>query len=244
MRAQMVYYRKRLQRIDADVPCRCTPIEASVSIPADHSRSVAEAKGSLPMVFLPSRNTTPLDGFDVYDEPLSRGPRAIIDLLDVVDNVRDGDHLQCLIFLAQEFRLLAEPHFMFAARGPNSHTPHSLLLEGHFYALLREGIVDLDGAGRLRLRRDLFALPSSDLAGRRLAALGTLSPHETALFAATVMWLANQGRLASSPRHDTAFHDAVVHLGAGDAIQSVDVAAICDARRRLMPVPPVQLTSM
>ena len=45
-------------------------------------------------------------------------------------------------------------------------------------------------------------------------------------------------------RHDTAFHDAVVHLGAGDAIQSVDVAAICDARRRLMPVPPVQLTSM
>jgi hypothetical protein len=196
------------------------------------------------MVFLPSRTTTPHDGYDAYDEALSRGSRAIIDLLDVVDNVRDGDHLQCLIFLAQEFGLLAEPHFLFASAGPQAQTPHSLLLEGHFYALLREGIVDLDGAGRLRLRRDLYALPSSDLAGRRLSALGALSPHEAATFAMAVLRLANQGRLASSPRHDAAFHDEVARLATADETQSIDVAAICDARRRLMPAPPVLLTSM
>lgn len=196
------------------------------------------------MVFLPNRTATPHDGFDAYDEPLGRGPRAIIDLLDVVGNVRDGDHLQRLIFLAQEFGLLAEPHFLFASSGSDASAPHSLLLESHFYALLREGIVDLDGAGRLRLRRDLFALPSSDLAGRRLAALGALSPHEAATFAAAALQLANQGRLASSSRHDTAFRDAVTRLAAADENQGIDVDAICDARHRLMPMAPVMLTPM
>jgi len=45
--------------------------------------------------------------------------------------------------------------------------------------------------------------------------------------------MANQGRLTSSARHDAAFHDAVTRLAACDENQSVDVAAICDARRRL-----------
>lgn len=195
------------------------------------------------MVFLPSRTKPQQDGSDCYDEPFSRGPRAIIDLLEVVGNVRDGNHLQCLIFLAQEFGLMPEPHFLFGSVGPEPRRPHSLLLEGHFYALLRDGVIDLDGAGRLRLRRDLFALPSSGLAGRRLAALGALTPHEATMFASAVLRLASNGRHAGRPRHDDAFHDTVVQLAACDDVsQSIDVAAICDARQRLMPGEPLMLT--
>jgi hypothetical protein len=174
---------------------------------------------------------------------LSRGARAIIDLVDVVGNVRDGEHLQCLVFLAQEFGLLTEPLFLFGSMGPNPRRPYSLLLEDHFFMLLRDGIIDLDGAGRLRARRDLLALPSSSLTGRRLAALSDLAPAEASLFAAAVLYLAAEGRHAGSPRHDGAFCSAVTQLAAsGDMGQSVDVAAICAARQRLMPAEPVLLT--
>ena len=194
------------------------------------------------MVFLPSRTKPQYDGSDSDGVPFSRGPRAIIDLLDVVGHVRDGDHVQCLIFLAQEFGLMPEPHFLFGSVGPAPRRPHSLLLEGHFYALLRDGVVDLDGAGRLRLRRDLFALPSSGLAGRRLAVLGALSPSEAAAFASAVLSLASNGRHAGRPRHDDAFREAVIGLAAEAEERAIDVTAICDIRRRLMPTEPVMLT--
>lgn len=195
------------------------------------------------MVFLPTRTSPQNDASESCLEPFSRGARVIIDLLDVVNTIRDGDHLQCAVFLAQEFGLLSEHVFLFGATGAAPHRPHSLLLEGHFYALLRDGIVDLDGTGRLRLRRDLFALPPSGLAARRLAALSALSPHEAAIFAAAVLNLAGAGRHAGSRRHDGAFEEAVAHLAAcGEDNQSIDVTAIGDARRRLMPVAPVLLT--
>lgn len=194
------------------------------------------------MVFLPSRTSPRNDSSDSYMQPLSRGACAIIDLLDVVGNVRDGDHLQCIVFLAQEFGLLAESLFLFGSTGSDPRRPHSLLLEGHFYALLRDGIVDLDAAGRLRLRRDLFALPPSSLAGRRLAALGALSPNEAAIFAATVLRMANDGRHAGSSRHDETFDEIVRRMTAVTETEGVtDVAAIRDARRRLMPAMPVML---
>jgi len=199
------------------------------------------------MVFLPSRTSPQNDESDSYAGSLSRGARAIIDLLDVVGNVRDGDHLQCVAFLAQEFGLLTEPLFLFGSSGPDPRRPHSVLLESHFYALLRDGIVDLDGAGRLRLRRDLFPVSSSGLAGRRLAALGALSPGEAAIFAAAVLRLAGEGRHAGSLRHDDAFGDTITRLslaieGASEHDRSLDVAAICDVRYRLMPAEPVMLT--
>jgi hypothetical protein len=109
--------------------------------------------------------------------------------------------------------------------------------------LLRDGLIDLDGAGRLRVRRDLFALPPHGLTGRRLAALGSLSSGEAALFAAAVLRLAGEGRHAGSVRHDDAFCHAVTQLAAGEAEgTAVDVAAICDARERLLPSQPVLLT--
>jgi hypothetical protein len=176
-------------------------------------------------------------------EALSRAARVIIDLVDVVGSVRDGEHLQCLVFLAQEFGLLPEPVFLFGSMGPDPRHPHSLLLEDHFFMLLRDGIIDLDGSGRLRTRRDLFALPCSGLTGRRLAALSDLSPAEAALFAAAVLCLAGEGRHAGSARHDNAFSTAVTQLAtSGDMGQSVDVSAICAARQRLMPAEPVLLT--
>jgi len=195
------------------------------------------------MVFRPEGTKLHDEGAFGGGAPLSRGARVISDLVDVIGNVRDGEHLQCLVFLAQEFGLLAEPVFLFGSMGPDPRRPHSLLLEDHFYMLLRDGIIDLDGAGRLRARRDLFALPSSGLTGRRLAALSDLSPAEAALFAAAVLRLAGEGRHAGSPRHDDAFCTAVTQLvDSGDTGQSVDVAAICAARQRLMPAEPVLLT--
>jgi hypothetical protein len=195
------------------------------------------------MVFRPDRTKPHDEGACPGGELLSRGARTIIDLVDVVGNVRDGEHLQCLVFLAQEFGLLAEPVFLFGSMGPDPRRPHSLLLEDHFFMLLRDGIIDLDGAGRLRTRRDLFALPSPSLTGRRLAALSDLSPAEAALFAAAVLCLAGEGRHAGSPRHDDAFCTAIIQLAASDDMgRSVDVAAICAARQRLMPAEPVLLT--
>ena len=195
------------------------------------------------MVFRPDHTKPPDGGAHPGGGLLSRAARTIIDLVDVVGNVRDGEHLQCLVFLAQEFALLAEPVFLFGSMGPDPRRPYSLLLEDHFLMLLRDGIIDLDGSGRLRARRDLFALPCSSLTGRRLAALSDLSPAETALFAAAVLCLAGEGRHAGSPRHDDAFCTAVTQLAAsGDMGQSVDVAAICAARQRLMPAEPVLLT--
>jgi len=118
--------------------------------------------------------------------------------VDVVGNVRDGEHLQYLVFLAQEFGLLAEPVFLFGSMGPDPRRPHSLLLEDHFFMLLRDGIIDLDGAGRLRARRDLFALPSSGLTGRRLAALSDLSPaRRLCLPRRCYAWLARAGTPAA-----------------------------------------------
>src|SRR5437868_13794807 len=163
--------------------------------PYRYLRHVGDGRGSaaeriLFMVFRPERTKAHDEGASGGGAPLSRGAHVIIDLVDVVGNVRDGEHLQRLVFLAQEFGLLAEPVFLFGSMGPDPRRPHSLLLEDHFYMLLRDGIIDLDGAGRLRARRDLFALPSSGLTGRRLAALSDLSPAEAALFAAAVLRLA------------------------------------------------------
>src|SRR3989440_13005715 len=164
------------------------------------------------MVFRSGRTKPHHDGTGPYDGLLSCGARAVIDLVDVVGNVRDGEHLQYLVFLAQEVGLLAEPVFLFGSMGPDPRRPHSLLLQDHFFMLLRDGIIDLDGAGRLRARRDLFALPSSGLTGRRLAALSDLSPAEAALFAAALLHLSRQGRHARRSRHDDAFCTAVTQL--------------------------------
>ena len=199
------------------------------------------------MVFLPSRTSPQDNGSDEFGESLGRAARAIIDLIDVVGNIRDDDHLQCVAFLAQEFGLLSEPLFLFGSMGSDPGRPHSLLLESHFYTLLRDGMIDLDGTGRLRVRRDLFGLPSSGLAGRRLVALNTLSPTEATLFAAAVLRLAREGRHAGSPRHDEAFGDAIGRLselagGPEDRGNVIDLAAICDVRSRLLPAEPVMLT--
>jgi hypothetical protein len=163
--------------------------------------------------------------------------------VDIVGNVRDGEHLQCLAFLAQEFGLLAEAVYLFGSVRADLRRPHSLLLEDHFFTLLRDGIIDLDSAGRLRVCRDLLAVPASGSPDRRLAALSTLSPAEASVFAAAVLRLAGEGRHAGSSRHDVAFCAAVTQLAASaDVGQPVDVAAICDARQRLMPVESALLT--
>ena len=195
------------------------------------------------MVFLPSRTESERDVPESDDEPLSRGARVIIDLIDVVGNVRDGDHLQCIAFLAQEFGLLEEPHFLFGATGAEPRRPHSLLLAGHFAFLLNEGVIDLDGKGCLRLRRDLYAVPYSGFAARRLSVLSTLSPRESAIFAGAVLRLASEGRHAGSRRHDGAFADAVArYVTPGEEDHPSD-AAIGAARYRLMPADPVMLVT-
>ncbi len=192
------------------------------------------------MVFLPSRSSLH-DGSATFVEPLSRGARAIIDLLDVVGTIRDGDHLQCVMYLAQEFGLVAQPLFLFGSIGAHPRRPHSSLLESHFYTLLHEGIVDVDGNGHLRLRRDLFALPPCSLNGRRLAALGTLSAEETALFAAAVLRLAADGLHAGSLRHTEAFDETIASFTSSDD-RPIDIGAICATRRRMLPADPVMLT--
>ncbi len=203
------------------------------------------------MVFPPSRTIplqslseepTPHDGS--HDETASdrRGAtaRAIVDLIDAVGNVRDGDHLQCLSFLAQEFRLLTEPYLVFGTIDDAPPRPHSLLLEGHFYTLLSEGVLDLDGTGRLRLRRDLFTLPSSGLANRRLSALAALSPYECLVFAAAVRRLTRDGCYAGSRRHDDAFRATVeLYVTGEQESYSPDPEAICAARQRLLPTGPL-----
>jgi hypothetical protein len=195
------------------------------------------------MVFLPTRIKPHDDEASSDDLQLNHGPRVIIDLLDTVGNIRDGDHLQCVAFLAQEFGLMSGTEFLFGSIASNPPRPHSLLLEGHFYALLRDGFADLDGTGRLRLRRDLYHIPTSGLAARRLSALSELSPRETAVFAAAVLRLANEGKYAGSARHDSSFRDAVFSVAALDGEgRAVDVAAICDARQSLMPAEPVMLS--
>lgn len=201
------------------------------------------------MVFLPSR----LDAFQesppaADDRAISPGARAIIDLIDVVGSMRDVEHLQCVTFLAQEFGLLLAPTFQFGSRrageggGPELRHPHSLLLEGHFYALLCEKVIDRDATGYLRPRRDLYAVPYSGLASRRLAVLGALPRRDLAVFAGAVLRLAQDGCHAGSARRDTAFHHAVALLATvaegdemGDDGSVVDIGAICAARQRLMP---------
>ncbi len=208
------------------------------------------------MVFPPSRTTpvpspagesTPHDRRHDETVPDGRGAtaRAIVDLIDAVGAVRDGDHLQCLLFLAQEFRLLTEPYLVFGTTGAAPPRPHSLLLEGHFYTLLSEGVLDVDGMGRLRPRRDLFTLPSSGLVNRRLAALSTLLPYECLVFAAAVRRLAHDGCYAGSRRHDDAFRAAVeLFVSAEQEAYSTDPEAICAARHRLLPADPVALTTV
>ena len=121
------------------------------------------------MVFRSGRMKPHHDGTGPYDGLLSCGARAVIDLVDVVGNVRDGEHLQYLVFLAQEFGLLAEPVFLFGSMGPDPRRPHSLLLEDHFYMLLRDGIIDLDGGGpgRPGPRGAAGPAPSDPRAARR-----------------------------------------------------------------------------
>ncbi len=197
------------------------------------------------MIFLPDRITLQDEREDSAGT-LPHGVQAIVDLLDAVGTIHDGDHLQCVAFLAQELGLLTEPHFLFGIGEPRA-CPYSSLLEQHFYVLLREGVVDLDATGRLRLRRDLHDTPHAGLANRRLSALGELSPHEAAVFAAAVIHLARQGRYAGSGRHDAAFGDAVALCatsGVDDEYEySVDVAAILAARQRILRAAPVMLMS-
>lgn len=194
------------------------------------------------MVFLPSRPPSEKDVCESDAESLSRGARLIIDLIDVVGNIRDGDHLQCVAFLAQEFGLMEEPHFLFGSTGSEPRRPHSLLLEGHFNALLRDGVIDLDGKGCLRLRRDLFALSYSGLAARRLSTLSMLSPREAAIFAGAVLRLAHEGRHAGSRRHDQAFLEAVTRYAMPMEDDSPgDPAAIDAVRARLLPAEHVML---
>jgi len=215
------------------------------------------------MVFLPSRPTAHereqvQTDTETEHSVISPGARTIVDLVDVVGTIRDVDHLQSVAFLAQEFGLLAAPTFLFGSRrcggdegsagaapgGVECARPHSALLEGHFYALLCEKVIDRDGTGRLSPRRDLYAVPHSGLAGRRLSTLAALSPRDTAVFAAAVLRLARQGCYAGSRRHDAAFYDAVALLAALDEGEpAVDTAAIYAARRRLIPAEPLQLTS-
>lgn len=196
------------------------------------------------MVFLPSRTESATEVPESDDEALSRGARIIIDLIDVVGNVRDGDHLQCIAFLAQEFGLLEAPHFLFGATGSEPRRPYSLLLAGHFEALWNEGMIDLDGKGCLRVRRDLYAVSYSGFAARRLGVLSALSPHEAAIFAGAVLRLAGEGRHAGSHRHDRAFEDAVSrYMGPGQEDHPSDAAAIGAARYRLMPADTVVLVT-
>ncbi len=203
------------------------------------------------MVFLPSRLDTHQESQPVADRAISPGARAIIDLIDVVGTIHDVDHLQSVAFLAQEFGLLVAPTFLFGSRrgddGQEPRRPHSLLLEGHFYALLCEKVIDRDTTtGRLRPRRDLYAVPYSGLAGRRLGVLGALSKRDVAVFAAAVLRLTHDGCHAGSNRRDAAFHAAVAQLAVladatDEAEQPVDTAAIRAARQRLMPAEPVLL---
>ena len=197
------------------------------------------------MVFMPSRQTAPVEQ-QSDDSAICLGAQAIIDLLDIVGAVHDVEHLQSVAFLAQEFGLLTAPTFLFASRGPAPRRPHSLLLESHFYALLCEKVIDRDGSGRLRPRRDLYDLPHSGTVARRLGILTGLTPRDTAVFAAAVLRLINDGRHAGSQKHDAAFDDAVALTASmceDEHEPTVDMAAIHAARQRLMPVAPVLLTT-
>jgi len=197
------------------------------------------------MVFMPSRQTAPVEQ-QSDDSAICLGAQAIIDLLDIVDSVYDVEHLQSVAFLAQEFGLLTAPTFLFASRGPEPRRPHSLLLESHFYALLCEKVIDRDGSGRLRPRRDLYDLPHSSRVARRLGILTGLTPRDTAVFAAAVLGLINDGRHAGSQKHDAAFDDAVAltaSMSEDEHEAVVDTAAIHAARQRLMPAAPVLLTT-
>ena len=197
------------------------------------------------MVFMPSRQTAPVEQ-QSDESAICLGAQAIIDLLDIVDSVYDVEHLQSVAFLAQEFGLLTAPTFLFASRGPEPRRPHSLLLESHFYALLCEKVIDRDGSGRLRPRRDLYDLPHSSRVARRLGILTGLTPRDTAVFAAAVLGLINDGRHAGSQKHDAAFDDAVAltaSMREDEHEPAADTAAIHTARQRLMPAAPVLLTT-
>ena len=198
------------------------------------------------MVFMPSRQTAPVEQ-QSDESAICLGAQAIIDLLDIVDSVHDVEHLQSVAFLAQEFGLLTAPTFLFASRGSEPRRPHSLLLESHFYALLCEKVIDRDGSGRLRPRRDLYDLPHSGTVARRLSILAGLAPRDTAVFAAAVLRLINEGRHAGSQKHDAAFYDAVTlaaSISEDEHEHAVDTAAIHAARQRLMPAAPVLLKAV
>jgi len=198
------------------------------------------------MVFMPSRLTAPVEQ-QSNDSAICLGAQAIIDLLDVVGAVHDVEHLQSIAFLAQEFGLLTAATFLFASRGPEPRRPHSLLLESHFYALLCEKVIDRDGSGRLRPRRDLYDLPHSGTVARRLGILAELAPRDTTVFAAAVLRLINDGRHAGSQKHDAAFYDAVALTASmrEDAHEpAIDTVAIHTARQRLMLAEPILLKAV
>src|SRR5262249_14410728 len=141
-----------------------------------------------------------------------------------------------IVFIAQEFGLLATPNFLFGFMGDEPRRPRSLLLEGHYRTLIQAGIVDVDATGRLRPRRDLIPVPHSNLVGRRLSALNVLSPVGTVVFAAAVIRLASAGWYAGSPRRQETFDAemrAVIDAlrEGGDTINS---EAIGSVRRRLV----------
>ncbi|HZS91160.1 MAG TPA: hypothetical protein VFE42_27165 [Chloroflexota bacterium] len=190
----------------------------------------------LPMVFLPSGISSPDDGPDVRSELFSRGARTLIEILEVVGTVRDGDHLQSIVFIAQEFGLLAKPIYLFGIVDDEPRRVQSLLLEGHYRTLLQAGLVDVDATGRLRPRHDLIPFPPSNLVSRRLAALNALSPAETVVFAAAVLRLATGGLYAGSPRRQEAFEAEVraVVDTLKESGDTIDGAAIGAVRRRLV----------
>jgi hypothetical protein len=189
------------------------------------------------MVFLPSRVSSPDDSPDVRSELFSRGARTLIEVIDVVGTVRDGDHLQSIVFIAQEFGLLAKPIYLFGVVDDEPRRVQSLLLEGHYRTLLQAGMVDVNATGCLRPRHDLTPdLPPANIVGRRLAALSALSPAETAIFAAAVLRLATDGLYAGSPRRQEAF-DAEVRAVVGtlsEGSDTIDSAAVGSVRRRLV----------
>ena len=191
------------------------------------------------MVSLPSRIS---DQPSSTQEDFSQSTRIIFDILDVVPNVRDGDHLQCIAFIAQELNLLTNKQncFLFASAGGDIRQPHSLLLESHLYVLLRDGYIDIDGTGRLRLRRDLYDIPYSGLVYRNLRSISSLSASDVTVFASAVMRLTSEGLHAGSYRHDDSFTNAINFLSLVHKDEyAADSGAICAARRRLLLSEPV-----
>ena len=160
---------------------------------------------------------------------------TIVDLIEVVGNVRDGDHVQSLVFLAQEFGMFAHPHMLFGLRSNPALRPHSMVLASHIDALFARGIVERDSAGHLRVDRDRCPRPTHGVVNPHLHVLGALSPAEVFAFAVAVQRLARQGLYAGSRRHDNVFRDTLAsHAAVRPDESAIDCVAVCAVRDRLL----------